>query len=296
MALGWEHAVTVVGAFVSAGTAQYLSHRWTLNREDEKYQKERYRKFYAPLVYKIQNYVIAEAEEFENTFFDEVVITQHQRGVIASGSISFFPLPNSDTIFNTIITIIEDNLEYADLQFIEMYERHKMQEFQNNAGDGLELIRHHVKLTENLLVCEKFLIEYLNFSKKISVLSIETEIEINRILISIKLYNLMKKYKLHQTAFILFSCTSKYRSVFARFPNISQEIDRVRADVSSKITFMKKNTGKDDLYCYQELLNFARAIKTHLETFECDTYIFKYSHMLEIAINQDELVKSFSNK
>jgi hypothetical protein len=297
MALGWEHAVTVVGAFASAGTAQYLSHRLTLNREDEKYQKERYQKFYAPLVYKIKNYVRAEANKFEKTLIDGGVVKELQEGVVASASITFSPpIPDPDTIFIEIISIIERNFQYADLQFIEMYERHKMLESQekNISGDGFDDIRWAIRLTDNLLVCEKFLIEYLSFSEKVSVLSKEIENEIYKILTAIKLYNLMKLYKFHNTANILFPCAGKYRGVFADFPDIHLEIERVKEEVNSKSDNTIRHTGKDNIYCYQDLLDFARSIQKHIEKYESNWMVSRYSSPLELAIETDERCKEQS--
>lgn len=298
MALGWEHAVTVVGAFVSAGAAQYLSHKLTLNREDEKYQKERYQNFYAPLVYKVKNYVIAEANKFEKMLIDGAAIPKFKEGVVASAKLELSPIPDSDAIFTKIISTIEKNLKYADFQFIEMYERHKMQEIQNEnvSEDGLNTFRWHIRLNENLLVCEKFLIEYLSFSEKISVLSKETEKEINQILAPIKLYNMMNKYKFPGIANILFPCICKYRGVFADFPDMHQEIDNVKREVNSKIDAMIKHTGKDDVWCYQELINLAQSIQNHIQKHENNWHVFRYSSVLQGAIDGDVSLKKQLSK
>lgn len=289
MALGWEHAVTVIGAFVSAGAAQYLSHNLTLNREDTKYQKERYQNFYAPLVYKITNYVIAEANKFEKKLIDAENIPRLQDGVSASGTFTLSPIPDSDSIFPEIISTIEKNLKYADLQFIEMYERHKMQEIRNKdvEDDGLSDIRWLIRLTDNLLVCEKFLMEYLSFSEKISVLSTETKREINQILVSIKLHNLMSKFDFHRTANFLFLCTCNYRGVFSDFLNMYQKIDEVKQEVNSKIELLIRSTGKDDIYCYEELINLVRSIQNHINKHKNHWHVFRYSSALEDAINAD---------
>ncbi|WP_242215630.1 hypothetical protein [Bacillus cereus group sp. BfR-BA-01383] len=288
MALGWEHAITVVGAFASAGTAQYFSHKLTLKREDEKYQKERYQNFYAPLVYKINNYVKAEANKFEELLIDEGTILKLEDGITSDGS-TFSTIPDSDSIFIEIISIIENNLKYADIQFIEMYERHKMHEFQNKniVGDGLTNIKWQIRLPDNLLVCEKFLIEYLSFHGNVSVLSKKTETEIRKTLTSITLYNLMKKNKFHRTANLFFIYTCKYSDAFIRFPNLDQEVDRVKRKVTSKVNKMIKVKGQADISCYRELTALILSIQDHINNSTHNSPIFRYSTALENAINKD---------
>lgn len=293
MALGWEHAITVIGAFASAGTAQYFSHRLTLKREDEKYQKERYQNFYAPLVYKIKNYVKAEANKFEELLIDEGNIPKLEDSIAASGGPIFSIIPDSNSIFLDIVSIIENNLKYADIQFIEMYERHKMQEFQNKniAEDGLTNLKWQIRLPDNLLVCEKFLIEYLSFHENISVLSKGTGKEINKTLTSITLYNLLKKNKFHRTANLLFIYTCRYSDVHIAFSDLHQEVDRIKRKVSSKVNKMIKTKGQDDISCYQELIDLVLSIQEHTSRSGYNSPIFRYSAALEDAINTDILNK-----
>ncbi|PEZ83079.1 hypothetical protein CN374_29165 [Bacillus cereus] len=290
MALGWEHALTFVGAFASAGTAQYLSHRLTLNREDEKYQKERYQNFYAPLVFKIKNYVIAEANKLEKVLITLGRIPKHKDDV----NIFTFPsLLDSNSILREIISTIEKNLKYADLPFIEMYERHKMHEVQTKDDEDATVtaVRWFSRLTDNLLVCEKFLMEYLSFSENISVLSNEIKKEINQVLTSIKLYNLMFKFNFPSTARLLFSCTGNYKDVFVAFPDIHQKINIVKQKVDSKIELVIKSTGKDDIYCYEELIDWVRSIQNHINKYENHWDVFRYSAALDEELNTEILNK-----
>ncbi|MGE6541076.1 hypothetical protein [Bacillus luti] len=290
MALGWEHALTFVGAFASAGTAQYLSHRLTLNREDEKYQKERYQNFYAPLVFKIKNYVIAEANKLEKVLIALGRIPKHKDDVIIYTIPS---LPDSNSILPEIISTIEKNLKYADLQFIEMYERYKIQEVQTKDDEEpiVTTVRWFSRLTDNLLVCEKFLMEYLSFSENISVLSNEIKKEINQVLTSIKLYNLMFKFEFFSTARLLFSCTGNHKDVVVAFPDIHQEINIVKQKVNSKIELLIKSTGKDDIYCYEELIDLVRSFQNHINKYENHWDVFRYSAALDEEINTDILNK-----
>ncbi|MGQ7776809.1 hypothetical protein [Bacillus sp. WC2507] len=293
MAIGWEHVLTFVGAFVSAGTGQYVSHKLTLNREDEKYQKERYRNFYAPLAYKITNYVMAEAKKLEKMMINGKAIPRFKEGVVASASLEISPLPDSDAIFDKILALLEEKLQYANFQFIEMYERNKMKEIQskNIPDDGLTDLKWKIRLTENLLVCENFLTEYLSFSEKVFVLPEETKNEIYQVLTSIKLYNLMNEFKFHGTANLLFSCTGNYRGVFFDFPDMHQKIDEVKQEVNSKIKLMIKSTGKDDIFCYEELIALAHSIQNHINEHKNHWHVFRYSSALEDAINGDTLNK-----
>ncbi|KXY07443.1 hypothetical protein [Bacillus paranthracis] len=290
MALGWEHALTLVGAFASAGTAQYLSHRLTLNREDEKYQKERYQNFYAPLVFKIKNYVIAEAYKLEKVLITLGRIPKRKDDFIL---FTFSSLPDSNSILPEIISTIEKNLKYADLQFIEMYEKHKMHEVQakDDEAPTITAVRWFSRLTDNLLVCEKFLMEYLSFSENISVLSNEIKKEIRQVLTSIRLYNLMFKFEFPSTARLLFSCTGNYKDVFIAFPDIHEKINIVKQKVNSDIALMIKSTGKDDIYCYEELIDLVRSIQNHINKYENQWDVFRYSAALDEEINADILNK-----
>ncbi|MGE6364493.1 hypothetical protein ACQKD9_11940 [Bacillus paramycoides] len=293
MALEWGNALiflgTFAGALAPASIAQYVSHRLTLKREDEKYQKERYRNFYAPLAYKINHYVMAEAKKLEQKLIDGEAIRKHREGVIASGSITIFPLPDADDIFGKVLALIEDNLQYANFQFIEMYERNRMKEIQSEdvAQDGLTDLKWKIRLTENLLVCETFLTEYLSFNEKVFVLPKEAKNEINQILTSVKLYNMMSQFKFYGTANLLFSCTGNYRGVFTDFPDMHQEIDSIKREVNSKIELMIKSTGKDDIDCYEELIDLARSIQNHINQHENHWHVFRYSSALGDAINAD---------
>ncbi|PGB61579.1 hypothetical protein COM00_15060 [Bacillus toyonensis] len=98
----------------------------------------------------------------------------------------------------------------------------------------------------------------------------------------------MKKYLFYGIAIILFPCACKYRNIFANFPDISQEIDRGKQDVNSRLEVIKRFTRKDDKYCYQELINFVRSIQKHLKKQESNWDITRYAIALEAIINGEE--------
>jgi hypothetical protein len=61
--MDWTPVITVTGAFIAAFIGQFLGHRYSQRRENEKYNKDRLQNLYSPLVYKIIEYLYCEREK-----------------------------------------------------------------------------------------------------------------------------------------------------------------------------------------------------------------------------------------
>ncbi|PEB72613.1 hypothetical protein COM89_26915 [Bacillus thuringiensis] len=234
MEIDWTIIFSIGGAFGAASTAQYVSHRLTGKREDRKYKKEKYQKFYSPLVFKIIKYIESEGSKISE-------INQ-----------SINPDPN--LLFTSIITTIEKNIQYANSDFIKIYEETKTLEMIGNVAedDSIRLFLDNRKFDSHLNAFEQFFIDYLIISKDLKVLSSKLEEEVKESIAIIKLYKLFDKFCMMDTAKMLFA--------FGKFIVEQSDIDIFieKLDDVEEITDINfkpyKQTGDpihDD--CYDEL-------------------------------------------
>ncbi|MEE3957844.1 hypothetical protein ACFVXR_17455 [Bacillus thuringiensis] len=190
MEIDWTIILSIGGAFGAASTAQYVSHRLTGKREDQKYKKEKYQKFYSPLVFKIIKYIEAEGSKMSKI------------------NRSLNPDPN--LIFASIITSVEENIQYANSDFIRIYEETKTLEMIVNSEDDDEDdprrdFLDFRKFDSYLNAFEQFFTDYLIISKDLKVLSSKLEGEVKQSIAIIKLHKLFDKYCFFDTAAILFA-------------------------------------------------------------------------------------------
>lgn len=187
MEIDWTIIFSIAGAFGAASTAQYVSHRLTGKREDRKYKKEKYQNFYSPLVFKIIKYVEADGYKISE-------INQSTN-------------PDPKQIFDSIITTIEKNIQYADSDFIKIYEEAKTLELIDNKDkdmDEYDPFEEDRKFNGHLNAFEQFYNDYLIISQDLNVLSSKLEEEVKQSLAIIKLYKLFDKYGFLDTAKMLF--------------------------------------------------------------------------------------------
>lgn len=187
MEIDWTIIFSIGGAFGAASTAQYVSHHLTGKREDRKYKKEKYQKFYSPLVFKIIKYIEAEGSK----------ISEINRSLN----------PDPDLIFASIITSVEENIQYANSDFIRIYEETKTLEMILNSYDD-DPRRDFIDFRQfdnYLSAFEQFFTDYLIISKDLKVLSSKVEGEVKQSIAIIKLHKLFCKYDFFDTAKMLFA-------------------------------------------------------------------------------------------
>ncbi|MGG5787937.1 hypothetical protein ACQ3VH_12800 [Bacillus pretiosus] len=242
MEIDWTIIFSIGGAFGAASTAQYFSHRLTLKREDEKYKKEKYQKFYSPLVFKLVKYIEAEGSK------------------ISGVNRSINPEPNR--IFASIITTIEKNIQYADSDFIKIYEEAKASEMLDNTNedDFLKSFFESRKFDSHLNAFEQFFNDYLIISKDLKILSSKIEREVKESIAIIKVYNLFSKYSFYSTAKILFSLGEE--SIVDRngIDSFIKELDAVDEITNSNFKPYKQTGDAIHDDCYDDLFSLLQKI------------------------------------
>ena len=246
MSIDWTIILSIGGAFGAASTAQYLSHRLTINREDEKYKKEKYQNFYSPLVFKIIKYI--ESEGYST------------RGINKNTN------PNPDLIFNNILSTIENNIKYADSNFIKVYEKATSKMIDNQKHDeAMSRFLKEIDFDERINVFEQFLNDYLKISHDLKVLSKEVEKEVKEVIAIIKLYKLYDKYYLMDTAKILFSYGMSLidRKNVKRF---IKELEKIDVITNKNMKFHEKYSTKVPDKCYDDLFSLLHRLEPRLNS------------------------------
>ncbi|MGZ9774023.1 hypothetical protein ACXY7N_26060 [Bacillus toyonensis] len=242
MGIDWTIIFSIGGAFGAASTAQYFSHRLTLKREDEKYKKEKYQKFYSPLVFKLVKYIEAEGSK------------------ISGVNRSINPEPNR--IFASIITTIEKNIQYADSDFIKIYEEAKASEMLDNTNedDFLKSFFESRKFDSHLNAFEQFFNDYLIISKDLKILSSKIEREVKESIAIIKVYNLFSKYSFSSTAKILFSLGEESIVDRNSIDSFIKELDDVDEITNSNFKPYKQTGDAIHDDCYDDLFSLLQKI------------------------------------
>ncbi|QEL71771.1 MULTISPECIES: hypothetical protein [unclassified Bacillus cereus group] len=265
MEIDWTIIFSIGGAFGAASTAQYVSHRLTGKREDQKYKKEKYQKFYSPLVFKIIKYIEAEGSK----------ISKINRSIN----------PDPDLIFASIITSVEENIQYANSDFIRIYEETKTLEMIANSDDDDDDPRRdfldYRKFDSYLNAFEQFFTDYLIISKDLKILSSKLEEEVKQSIAIIKLYNLFDKYSFLDTAEVLFA----FGKFIVNQGNIDIFIKKLNdvEEITDSNFKPYKQTG-DSIHndCFDELFALLQ------EIVELDNRLFKYTEIsVKDALHED---------
>ncbi|MFU1904190.1 hypothetical protein ACM6RL_29185 [Bacillus thuringiensis] len=281
MEIDWTIIFSIAGAFGAASTAQYFSHRLTLKREDEKYKKEKYQKFYSPLVFKIVKYIEAEGSKIS--------------GVNRSTN------PDPNQIFTSIITTIEKNIQYADSDFIKIYEEAKTAEMVDYLEDDdfnfLMKFLASMQFDSHLNAFEQFFTDYLKISKDLNVLSSKVEKEVKESIVKIKLYNLFSEHGLLTTAKILFAVGEDSVNE-NNIDSFIKEIDDVNEITNNNYKPYKQTGDAIHNDCYDDLFFFLEKIvkNTGVNFPECsikdglsdDIPMLRYKTKGRIAISRIE--------
>ncbi|MED0982961.1 hypothetical protein P4T48_26555 [Bacillus paramycoides] len=263
MEIDWTIILSIGGAFGAASTAQYVSHRLTGKREDRKYKKEKYQKFYSPLVFKIIKYIEAEGSK----------ISEINRSTN----------PDPDLIFASIITTIEKNIQYANSDFIKIYEETKTLEMIGNLDedDFIRDLLKYRKFDSYLNAFEQFFTDYLIISKDLKVLSSKLEEEVKQSIAIIKLYNLFEKYCFLDTAEVLFAL-GKFIANQSNIDIFIKKLDDVEEITDNNFKPYEQTGDPIHNDCFDELFALLQKIS------KMENGVFKYTKFsIKDALHED---------
>lgn len=294
MALGWESVVTVIGAFGAASTAQFFSHKLTLKRENEKYDKERYQNLYSPLIFKVMNYIVAEGELMKEKTSPPVKKDVKETDKPKSYVIAKIELPEPDIIFEEIMSILEKNLKYASSTFIQVYEEFNSyqmipkdpnipEDFKANIVSG----RKDMALERRMKMCEEFLDDYLNSSEELGMLSKDIGHHVINLRNGLKIFNLARKYRFRKTSYALLEFTAVgYRKMLS-IPDIVELTNNTEVKVDSSLKNYNFNQNTEDeinLSSFDEFGILIGNIINHLRDKHSGV---KFMRTLENGLNED---------
>lgn len=156
MEINWAMAITIMGSFGAASTAQIVSHVLTNRREKKKYERECLQNLYFPVVFRIVEYIEGESDKavlMDDEEFDEREFAKHPS--------------NPDPIFERIIESVGENLKYAHPNLIIRYQEVKVitDLFKENQGD------YSVFFDQRIQLCREFLLEFIRLSNELGTLS-----------------------------------------------------------------------------------------------------------------------------
>lgn len=145
--MDWTPVITVTGAFIAAFIGQFLGHRYSQRRENEKYNKDRLQHLYSPLVYKIIEYLYCEREK-----------------AIETTNPNLF-MEDTNQLFKNVQNVIRENLSYANYDLIMQYENANKS---GNYNYGEYNSKQIITLLHRTELCSAFLSEYLSINKTLS--------------------------------------------------------------------------------------------------------------------------------
>ncbi|PGS67607.1 hypothetical protein [Bacillus thuringiensis] len=134
-------ALTILGSFGAASTAQIVSHALTLKRENKNYQKARYQHLYSPTIFKLTDYIKTE------------------------GNFIYNSSSNPSEMFNEIMNNIGDNLKYTSVDMINLYQIWKRNYSQTPSSEGVEL-ENEMDLRINLAYM--FFTQFIEINKSLN--------------------------------------------------------------------------------------------------------------------------------
>ncbi|MEE3951652.1 hypothetical protein [Peribacillus frigoritolerans] len=143
-------ALTIIGSFGAASTAQIVSHVLTQNREDKKYKKECLQNLYSPIIFKVIDYI----QSIERSPLNLVITST-----------------NADYLFDNIMESIGNNLKYAEPELINIfheirddYESQKSNSL-SHLDEEYKMIMSDMRLTHKILLLNTFINEYIKINK-----------------------------------------------------------------------------------------------------------------------------------
>lgn len=155
----WTTAITIIGSFGAASTAQIVSHILTNKREKNKYERECLQNLYAPVVFIIDEYICA--EHTREQVLPYIEFSEYQE-----------KFENPDSIFKKLLSFLSDNLRYATPSIIMAYQecRSIREDMEDNIKDEDE---KYYSLTFNLKMkmCRELILEFIKISSELGALS-----------------------------------------------------------------------------------------------------------------------------
>ncbi|MDP7988250.1 hypothetical protein Q9B79_00190 [Bacillus sp. MHSD_36] len=239
MITGTDWAI-VVGFFVTAISGvivQLASHYLTKIREEKKYQKECYQTLFSPIVFKVIKYIQAE----------------NVRG--------FKEKP--DKLFKEIIDHLGLNIKYAAPRFVMKYENFRHVDF--------KLDSHEMKdyyISERIKLCEEFLLDYLQISNKLEVLTPDVKRLIDMNLMICKLHDLAWCCYCYEIATLVLERGIFIQNLFTNYNYQVQEIEEIIKELNNNIEYSQKQIGCIQFHCFQNAIEYIENI--------CKTFINKY--------------------
>ncbi|MET3689557.1 hypothetical protein ABIC37_005107 [Priestia megaterium] len=166
----WTTAVTIMGSFGAASTAQIISHVLTNNREKKKHDKECLQNLYSPVIFRIVDYLEVEYKKSET----HIRLKGMEIDVLISNSYHKERrqryeeyILEASSIFKVVIESISKNLKYAHSSLILAYEDHEAlsASFKENEINNFQVFSKKIK------ICRELLIEFVRISNKLDALS-----------------------------------------------------------------------------------------------------------------------------
>lgn len=232
-------ALTILGSFGAASTAQIVSHSLTLRREKKNFKKECYQNLYAPTIFKLTNYI--QTEGLHNAFHKSDGISQE-----------------ASDIFQEVMTDIESNLKYANIELINLYMvwRSRTSQPQN---DMLTSINFEHELDLRFKLADMFFSHFMKINKSLknNYKIVQKELQVPYFFIHF--YFVMKEY-----AYNFLIRSSEIVELYALISNILQSNN----NYIERIIIIRKNIHKINSKSNPQYKNSKRARRVRLSTYK----------------------------
>ncbi|MBU5214993.1 hypothetical protein [Heyndrickxia oleronia] len=144
-------ALTIIGSFGAASTAQIVSHILTQKRENKKYLKECLQNLYSPNIFKLIDYISLHARNYSPLSND---------------------VYNTEKLFQEALNSISDNLKYADAELINVYQENRsiMVDIEHDYEDDdeFEELLDDYELTYRIEFANLFFSQYIEINQKLN--------------------------------------------------------------------------------------------------------------------------------
>jgi len=223
----WTTAITIIGSFGAASTAQIVSHVLTNRREKKKHKRECLQNLYSPVVFTIVDYIEAEYKKVKDT---EIFKGFEREGddIKESTYKDIFLIPNP--IFEKIIESVGENLKYAHPSLIMLYEENKS--IPIDMTEDME--DYSYVLFKRIQMCRELLLEFIKISRDLDALSKTIQERFQVPLFFTEFYLLLQDcnyYVLAETSAIYLSLIKEIllpeNNFLNRIGDIRKEISRV---------------------------------------------------------------------
>lgn len=144
MGISLTTAFTIIGSFGAASTAQIVGHILTKKREEKKFKKECLQNLYSPTLFKVLDYLHLEGGK-------------HCPSPFYSKNIDTTP------IFDKVMDNIGENLKYAEVDLINIYQELKYNYVTNTFTDNDD----DYFTTERIRLCNILITQYLHIAKEL---------------------------------------------------------------------------------------------------------------------------------